>query len=645
MHRRRYYILGTAGHIDHGKSSLVRALTGTDPDRLPEEQRRGVTIELGFAHLSLPDPRDDGGDIELGIVDVPGHADFVNNMVAGVGGMDVALFVVAADDGWMPQSEEHLHILTFLGVERCVVALTKSDLAEDIDFSLEFVRDELKGTILEEAPVIPVSSTTGDGIDDLREALRAQLAAAAPAANYDKPVLPVDRAFSVKGIGTVVTGTLSGGSLEVGDQLVLQPSGSRTHVRGMQNHSASVKVAHPGMRTALSVPDLQIATREKSGVRRGALLTGLNAADPHDTVNVQLQRLDRDIPGQLATRRDLPSGRRVRVHHGSGSTGARIFLFEDRALSPGEGALAQLRLDKKHAMMVGDRLVLRDWSGEATLAGGVILDASATRKKIRSERQIRFLRDRAESFEDLPALLRTVVRRDRLVDLTEVRARLRFSDQEVERTVEDLHLAGEVGKIASYLSDISWWESILDRACNLIGAYHKKHADLPGIPLDDLRQGVIQCLPDPAVFDVLVQHLEQRKISQHGTYLAENAFTPKLEAEVRRAADQIQATLRADPMNPPSRSELGVCGDSRRALSFLVRSGVAFDLSDKVVMLTEVHDDACEKVLDFLEQHGRATASDLRQYLGTSRRVMMPLLEHMDAQGKTRREGDYRVLR
>ena len=207
MHRRRYYILGTAGHIDHGKSSLVRALTGTDPDRLPEEQRRGVTIELGFAHLSLPDPRDDGGDIELGIVDVPGHADFVNNMVAGVGGMDVALFVVAADDGWMPQSEEHLHILTFLGVERCVVALTKSDLAEDIDFSLEFVRDELKDTILEDAPVIPVSSTTGDGIDDLREALRAQLAAAAPAANYNKPVLPVDRAFSVKGIGTVVTGT------------------------------------------------------------------------------------------------------------------------------------------------------------------------------------------------------------------------------------------------------------------------------------------------------------------------------------------------------------------------------------------------------------------------------------------------------
>ena len=162
------------------------------------------------------------------------------------------------------------------------MALTKSDLAEDIDFSLEFVRDELKDTILEDAPVIPVSSTTGDGIDDLREALRAQLAAAAPAANYNKPVLPVDRAFSVKGIGTVVTGTLSGGSLEVGDQLVLQPSGSRTHVRGMQNHSASVKVAHPGMRTALSVPDLQIATREKSGVRRGALLTGLNAADPHD---------------------------------------------------------------------------------------------------------------------------------------------------------------------------------------------------------------------------------------------------------------------------------------------------------------------------------------------------------------------------
>ena len=248
MSEQRHFILGTAGHIDHGKSSLVRALTGTDPDRLPEEKLRGVTIELGFAHLTLDTPE---AVYELGIVDVPGHADFVNNMVAGVGGMDVVLFVVAADDGWMPQSEEHLHILTFLGVKRCVVALTKADLAEDLDFSIAFVSDGLQGTILENAPIIPVSSITGEGIDQLRAELIAQLADAPPVPDYGKPVLPVDRAFSVKGIGTVVTGTLSGGSLSVGNSLILHPDGVEAHVRGIQNHSRAVDTAYPGMRTAL----------------------------------------------------------------------------------------------------------------------------------------------------------------------------------------------------------------------------------------------------------------------------------------------------------------------------------------------------------------------------------------------------------
>lgn len=642
MSSKQHFILGTAGHIDHGKSSLVRALTGTDPDRLPEEQRRGVTIELGFAHLTLPNPAGQGSVMELGIVDVPGHADFVNNMVAGVGGMDVALFVVAADDGWMPQSEEHLHILTYLGIERAVVALTKSDLAEDLEFSLEFVKDGLSGTILEQAPVIPVSSTTGDGIDVLREALRTQLSTAPSAPNFGKPLLPVDRAFTVKGIGTVVTGTLSGGTLDVGDQLTLQPSGLSTHVRAIQNHSAAVERAEPGMRTALSVPDLHVGTRERQGVRRGTLLTAVEAPPPHDTINIQVTRMERTIPGQLGTKRDLPSGRRIRVHHGSGAIGARMFLIEQKSLSPGEVALAQLRLDEQHSMMVGDRLVLRDWSGEATLGGGVILDAAASRKKIGSEEQIHFLRTRADGLGDLSLLLASVIERDHLVDIAEEASRFRFSDQEVAATVEAMLAAERIGKVSSYLCDLSWWKSVLDRACNLVGAYHKKHTDLPGLSLEDLRLGVIQLLPDPAIFDALLESLKDRQVSQHGTYLAENSFTPTLEAEVRQAADHIQEVLKSQPMNPPGRAELCVCGNSRRALSFLVRSGLAVELSEKVVILADVHKKASEEILAFLDQHGRATASDLRQHLETSRRVIMPLLERMDAEGKTRRDGDYR---
>ena len=643
MGNERHYILGTAGHIDHGKSSLVRVLTGTDPDRLPEEQRRGVTIELGFAHLSLEDDSESGGTLELGIVDVPGHADFVNNMMAGVGGMDVALFVVAADDGWMPQSEEHLHILTFLGIERCVVALTKADLAEDLDFSVEFVRDSLQGTILEKSPVVPVSSVTGQGIEELKAALYAQLLPAPSPGDFGKPLLPVDRAFSVKGIGTVVTGTLSGGSLQVGDKLLLQPDGLVAHVRAIQNHSQSVEGVGPGMRTALNVPELQVSSRDRLGVSRGNLLTNTQAGAPADTININMVRLSREIPGQSATRRDLPSGRRVRVHHGSGSTGARIHFIESRSISPGQGMLAQLRLDEARFMMVGDRVVIRDWSGEATLGGGVVLDADASRRRLRNEEQVEFLRQRAESPDDLAVLLTSVLERDALIDLSAIKSRLKFSDEEVELAAAKL-LADEIAcEIGHHLAAASWWDELLACGASLVGAFHKANPDLPGLPLEDLRQSLLLKLPRADLFDLLMEHLGKRGVAQRGTIVAEEAFNPTLAEDIRGAAESIEQALKQEPLNPPGRAELVSDPSSRRALAFLLRSGTVIELSDKVVILNASYQQACGEVLDYLQDHGQATASHLRQHLDTSRRVMMPLLERMDAEGKTRRNGDYRT--
>ena len=643
MGNERHYILGTAGHIDHGKSSLVQVLTGTDPDRLPEEQRRGVTIELGFAHLSLEDDSESGGTLELGIVDVPGHADFVNNMMAGVGGMDVALFVVAADDGWMPQSEEHLHILTFLGIERCVVALTKADLAEDLDFSVEFVRDSLQGTILEKSPVVPVSSVTGQGIEELKAALYAQLLPAPSPGDFGKPLLPVDRAFSVKGIGTVVTGTLSGGSLQVGDKLLLQPNGLVAHVRAIQNHSQSVEGVGPGMRTALNVPELQVSSRDRLGVSRGNLLTNTQAGAPADTININMARLSREIPGQSATRRDLPSGRRVRVHHGSGSTGARIHFIESRSISPGQGMLAQLRLDEARFMMVGDRVVIRDWSGEATLGGGVVLDADASRRRLRNEEQVEFLRQRAESPDDLAVLLTSALERDALIDLSAIKSRLKFSDEEVELAAAKL-LADEIAcEIGHHLAAASWWDELLACGASLVGAFHKANPDLPGLPLEDLRQSLLLKLPRADLFDLLMEHLGKRGVAQRGTIVAEEAFNPTLAEDIRGAAESIEQALKQEPLNPPGRAELVSDPSSRRALAFLLRSGTVIELSDKVVILNASYQQACGEVLDYLQDHGQATASDLRQHLDTSRRVMMPLLERMDAEGKTRRNGDYRT--
>ena len=645
MGNERHYILGTAGHIDHGKSSLVQALTGTDPDRLPEERRRGVTIELGFAHLSLEDGSGSGGMIELGIVDVPGHADFVNNMMAGVGGMDVALFVVAADDGWMPQSEEHLHILTFLGIDRCVVALTKADLAEDLEFSVEFVRDSLQGTILENSPLVPVSSVTGQGMEELKAALCAQLSSAPPPGDFGKPLLPVDRAFSVKGIGTVVTGTLSGGSLQVGDKLLLQPDGLTAHVRAIQNHSQSVEQAGPGMRTALNLPELQVSTRDRLGVRRGTLLTAPEAGGAADTVNINMLRLSREIPGQSATRRGLPSGRRVRVHHGSGSAGARIYFIEGREISPGQSMLAQLRLDEPRFMMVGDHVVIRDWSGEATLGGGIVLEADASRRGLRNEEQVEFLRQRARLPDDLEVLLGSALGRDALVDLSEMKLRLKFSSEEVEVAAQGLLEDGVACEIGPHLAAASWWEELLTRAANLVGAFHKTNPDLPGLPLEDLRQSLLVKLPRADLFDLVMEHLDKRGVTQRGTIVAEEAFSPTLAEDIRGAAESIEKVLGQEPLNPPGRTELASDPSSRRALAFLLRSGVVIELSDKVVILDTSYRQACGEVLDYLKDHGQATASDLRQHLDTSRRVMMPLLERMDAEGKTLRNGDYRKVR
>lgn len=646
MSSHKHFILGTAGHIDHGKSSLVRVLTGTDPDRLPEEQRRGVTIELGFAHLALPDPDTPDSVFELGIVDVPGHADFVNNMVAGVGGMDVALFVVAADDGWMPQSEEHLHILSYLGIERAVIALTKADLAEDLEFSAEFVRECLVGSPFEGTPIIPVSSIERTGIEELRSELVARLRGATLPPDFGKALLPIDRAFTVKGIGTVVTGTLSGGQLRVGDRLVLQPDGTAAHVRSIQNHSASVEQACPGMRTALNLPELPVAARKRLGARRGALLTWPEAGAPSDTLNIQMERLDREIPGQPGTRRSLPSGRRVRVHHGSGAVGARLFLVEDtRSIAPGERMLAQLRLDEPRFMMVGDRVVLRDWSGETTLGGGTVLEAEASRRGLRNDSQVSFLEERRDHPGDLGGLLHSALARDALVDVTQLAGRLRFSPEEVDSAVAQLVENGVAHRLGARLASADWWEALLVDATNRVEAYHKKNSDLPGLPLGDLRKAIVGRLPEESLFDDLLASLDTRGIRQHGTVVARADFQPALPDEIRKAAAGIEQALGMDPLNPPGRAELAADSETRRALSFLVRSGSALELTDKVVLLTATYEEACERIVAHLKAQGQATASDLRQQLGTSRRIIMPLLERMDAEGRTQRNGDFRTAR
>lgn len=635
------FILGTAGHIDHGKSSLVQALTGTNPDRLPEEKKRGVTIELGFAHLALTGP--EGQDLQVGVVDVPGHADFVNNMVAGVGALDLALIVVAADDGWMPQSEEHLHILSYLGMKRAIVAMTKTDLAEDPEFSLEFVRDSLAGSPFEESPILPVSSHTGEGLDELRAAIASALAEAATPEDLAVPCLPVDRAFSVKGMGTIVTGTLSRGSLATGDKVLLQPAGLTAHVRALQNHSQSIETARPGMRTAVNIPDVALDSRKERGVKRGQILTLPEAGEPSNTLDVVLSRLTRSIPGQLGSERPLKNNQKIRLHYGSGRVNGRVRLL-DGELLPGQSGLAQLRLDEPLFTLANDRIVIRDWSGEATLGGARVLDAHGSRRQLGKENHQKHLQELSKH-ESAESLLRYCVHKNRYLPGKPAPQDFPFSNRSFKNALKELTSQKIITRLSQGHIDAQWWADILSRAEKAVSDYHQKNPDLPGIALQTLRNDFAREFAHHDLFDHLLEALRARDIQAEGEYLKALSHQTDIPPELKKEADGILKTLAREQLNAPNKKDLTPTPAAQRAFAFLVRVGQVISLDEKTALDAPSVEQASKLIEEHLTTHQSATASDLRQLLGTSRRVAMPLLEYLDAQGLTRREGDLRFLK
>ncbi len=618
-----HYILATAGHIDHGKSALVRALSGSDPDRLPEEKKRGITIELGFAHLPLSSP-DSQAQYSVGIVDVPGHEDFVKNMVAGVGSVDCAMLVVAADDGWMPQTEEHVQILNYLGVTHGVVALTKADLPEaDVELAVEDVREHLVGTPLEDVAIVPVSSLTGEGIDDLKLELAVALSQTPPPRDLGKPRLAVDRVFTLKGIGTVVTGTLSGGVLEKGQNAVLQPGNRKARVRSLQSHSREIETAPPGARTAVSLTD---ASRES--VSRGDTLTLSHLGEATETVDVWLER------SANTPRRPMKSNALVRVHHGSGNMPARLVLLEGGEIVSGESMLAQFRFEKPVYVLAGDRLVVRDWPETVTLAGGLVIDPHSRRRGFRGEAQRELLEQCALSSR--PAVwMSAFLKRDGAVKRDELLRQSRFGEQDVAAA-----LASDEGVMAvgDWVADAKRWQQARDDAAAIIDAEHQTHPERPGVALDSLRVHIQKILPE-GVVEALLHKMCEDGFRREGTVMARASHTLELPAAMQAGVDKIRKALQAKPMEPPSRKEFDI-----KALRFMIDAGEAVEISAELVMDAEAFDNAVDQIRGRLQQGG-AKASELREALGTSRRVIIPLLEKLDRDRVTVRQGDLRVLR
>jgi selenocysteine-specific elongation factor len=629
-----HFIVATAGHVDHGKSALIKALTGIDPDRLPEEKARGITIDLGFAHLELPSAAEPGSSFHLGIVDVPGHEDFVKNMVAGVGSIDLALLVVAADDGWMPQTEEHLQILSYFGVRRAVVALTKADLTPDEEGVVAAIRQRLQDSPFAEAPIVPTSVMTGRGLDDLKATLARVLADTPPARDIGKPRLPVDRVFTLTGSGTVVTGTLFGGMLRRGQAVVIQPSGQTGRVRRIQSHGQDVESSGPGTRTALNLADVDAI----EGVHRGEVVTLPELGGPSDVVDVRLEISPR------ATR-SLKDGVRIRVHHGSGNVAAHVALAGRKELEIGESSIAELRLEAPAFVFAGDHFTIRDWSEQQTLAGGVVLDPDATRRAFRGEARAKWLERVAESIEDPARLVAAYLARDGALRRSQLLLKSRFSREEIGAAVDRLVAGGTLVTVGDVVVDAGTWQAASTKAAEAIDAGHRAHPEHLGLSLTDLRTALQEALPLDELFDPMVARLCERDFVRAGSVIRRASHQAELPEPLQAAGARLGQALAAKPLDPPSRKDLTPDAVSQRALRFLIETGQVIEINSELVMSAASVAQAVELVRGQIRGHGPATVSELRQALGSSRRVVVPLLEYLDRTFVTLRQGDKRTLR
>jgi len=626
----RHFIIATAGHVDHGKSALVKALTGTDPDRLPEEKRRQITIDLGFAELNLTTPS--GDKIHAGIVDVPGHEDFVRNMIAGVGSIDLALRVVAADDGWLPQTEENLQILTYLGVQRAVIALAKSDLG-NVENVTEQIRNRLRETVLAKSRIIPTSVRTDKGIENLKKALGLELATMPTQRDFGKPRLFVDRAFTLRGVGTVVTGTLTGGQLHRGQSINVQTQKLRARIRSIQSHGVEIDSAQPGVRTALSLPDLPI-----NRVKRGDVITDSDFA-PTSALIAQVEKSPR-LQAKEPAGRPLKNGSSVYLHHGTSRMTARITLLEKNGLEPGQKTIAHLKVASPLVAFVGDRFVIRDASGQHTIAGGIVLDPDGT--GFRNARNLKLLSMRATAPDNIDLCVRSEIARHGFVPRNTLLNESHFSAGEISEALMRLQQDNEIVLFGEIAANGEFWQTLRNQAIALIDNAHKQNPERLGLDLSELRS-VLRDQPEN-VFDALIAELCADDFVRKGSAMARTSHQPVLPARLQPAEGKIRAALLQKPFDPPPRREIELERGAQHVLRFLIESGEVIEVGANAVLLRENFERMRARIIEFISKNGPATVSELRHALESSRRIMVPLLERLDRDGVTRRMRDKRVL-
>ncbi len=630
-------VLGTAGHIDHGKSALVKALTGTDPDRLAQEKERGITIELGFARLDLPSGR------SMGVVDVPGHERFVRQMVAGATGIDVVLLVIAADDGVMPQTREHLAVIDLLGIEQGVVALTKSDLVDDEWLALveEDVERLLKGTSIEGAPIIACSAKTGAGLDELLEALDS-VAEGTASERASLPMrLPVDRVFTIAGAGTVVTGTMWSGSVEKDDLVEILPSGKEGRVRGVQVHSEEVVTAHAGQRVAVNIAGLG-----KEEISRGDVVAAPGTLKTTDRFDAHFTFL-----GFPESSKVFESDTRVHVHHGTREVLGRVLLMEGGdSLEPGGSVLAQLRLEEPIVPRYGDRFIVRSYSPVYTIGGGVILDVLPPRRT-RLKPHERDLLVALREHDLAAASVGLLSSRGIPMTADEVASAIGITVSEVAAEFEKADLERVEAGGERYFVTAQALDDLVARIESGLRAYHEENPKATGMPTAALKDRVDHRLA-PKLFDALLMLAESKGVAEvQGGEVRHPESSASALAEEEAVAEALPPLLAAQGLSPKSvadtAAEIGADPDVvRRVLTQSTLDGKVVRLGPEMHFSASAIEDARETLREYLARHPQgATAAELRDALGVSRKYAIPLLEYFDAQGLTRREGDLRFLK
>ena len=626
-------IIGTAGHVDHGKTLLVKALTGIDTDRLQEEKKRGITIELGFAHLDWED------GTQAGIVDVPGHEKFIRNMLAGAGGVDLAMLVVAADEGFMPQTVEHLGILTLLGIREGLVVITKSDVVDPewLEMVREEVETRVKGTFLENKPILAVSAYTGQGIPELREHLKTLVHKTDEKSLRAPFRLPVDRVFSVEGFGTVVTGTLIEGTLSEDEMAELVPSGLTAKIRNLQVHGRDVTTAYAGQRVAVNLAGLKT-----SDIQRGDAVAKPGTVPVGRMLDVRLQNLK-------DSQRVILNNSQVHFYHGSGVLLAKVVLLDRDKLEPGDSCYAQVRFTENIAAKSGDRFVIRFYSPLETIGGGVVLEDAPLRHKRGDKAVLEALKIK-ESGSGQQKVIQTIAEEGiALPDCKKLAARLAMDQEALQHELEQLVSRGKALEIlpgrylASAVLDKQW-----DNCKKLLEEYHSKNPLHAGIRLAEVRQKLFP-KTDISIADGILKELQaEGKIKRVADRYALQAFEVKLTKRQNALKDKLMKIYRDAGLEAPATDELWPMfqpreqDEAKQVLESLVSGGQLVMLSPQIVVYKEVYDALLGALKTWFESHETITLAEYRDRMNTSRKYALAALEYFDRNHMTKKEGDFR---